>query len=233
MPNTKSSYAYRGERLRRIERIRKSLIVIGLTTVVALLPRERPRDAEASPATAVTPAFPFGIADARQMRSELDATKAKLELTQAELERAKAVMHYSGTYKVGADIAGSIYDAALKEGLEPDLGFRLVRVESEFNDHATSPAGALGLTQLMPSTAKDFVPGITRAQLYDRKTNLQIGFRYLHGLIGEYKGDVKLALLVYNRGPVAVESLRALGLDPRNGYEAAVTRGYRGKGTLD
>ena len=46
----------------------------------------------------------------------------------------------------------------------------------------------------------------------------------------QYKGDVKLALLVYNRGPVAVESIRALGLDPTNGYEAAVTRGYNGKG---
>ncbi len=230
MRNMKSSYAYRGDRLRRIDRIRKSLIVAGLIAVAALLPRERPRVAEASPAAT---AFPFGIADARRMRDELDAARSQLLLAQAQLDRANAVIHYSSEYKVGADIAGAIYDVALAEGIEPDLGFRLVRVESEFHDHATSPVGALGLTQLMPATARDFVPGITREQLYDRKTNLQIGFRYLHGLIGEYKGDVKLALLVYNRGPVAVESLRALGLDPRNGYEAAVTRGYRGKGTVD
>ena len=232
MSYVKSSYAYRGERLRRIDRIRKTLIVAGLLVVVALLPRERPREAEAS-STPVASAFPFGIADARRMHAELDSAKGQLVLVQEQLERANTVMEYSTKYKVSADLAGSIYDVALAEGIEPDLGFRLVKVESEFHDRATSRVGALGLTQVMPATARDFVPGITREQLYDRKTNLQIGFRYLRGLIGEYKGDVKLALLVYNRGPVAVESLRALGLDPRNGYEAAVTRGYSGKGTVD
>jgi soluble lytic murein transglycosylase-like protein len=232
MSHLKSNYAHRGERLRRVERIRKTLIVAGLLAVVAVLPRERPRDARAS-AVAPTTTLPFSIADARRMRAELDATKGALTIAQAQLDRANAVMEFSAKYKVSADLAGSIYDVALAQGIEPDLGFRLVKVESEFNDHATSSVGALGLAQVMPATAKDFVPGITHEQLYDRKTNLQIGFHYLHDLITQYKGDVKLALLVYNRGPVAVESLRALGLDPRNGYEAAVTRGYTGKGTVD
>jgi soluble lytic murein transglycosylase-like protein len=232
MSHIKSSYAHRGERLRRIDRIRKTLIVAGLLGVVAILPRERPHVARAS-SLGTTSAFPFSIADARRMHAELDAVKGALTLAQAQLDRANAVMDYSAKYKVSADIAGSIYDVALAEGIEPDLGFRLVKVESEFNEHATSSAGALGLAQVMPATAKDFVPGITHEQLYDRKTNLRIGFRYLHGLITQYKGDVKLALLVYNRGPVAVESLRAMGLDPRNGYEAAVTRGYTGKGVVN
>ncbi len=231
MSHTRSSYAYRGQRLRRIDRIRKSLIVAGLLVVVALLPREHPQVAQAS--SAANSAFPFGIADARRMHAELDATKSELTSAQAQLERANAVIQFSTQYRVSADIAGSIYDVALAEGIEPDLGFRLVRVESEFKDRATSPVGALGLTQVMPATARDFVPGITREQLYDRSTNLKIGFRYLRGLIGEYHGDVKLALLVYNRGPVAVESMRALGLNPTNGYDAIVTRGYHGKGTVD
>ena len=232
MLNTKSSYAYRGERLRRIDRIRKTLIVAGLLVVVALLPRERPRVAEASSAS--TPAaFPFSVADARRMRAELDAANGQMALLQAQLDRANAVMHYSTEYKVSADLAGNIYDVALAEGIEPDLGFRLVRVESEFNDHATSPVGALGLAQVMPGTARDFVPGITHEQLYDRTTNLQIGFRYLRGLIDQYKGNVKLALTVYNRGPVVVESMRAQGLDPRNGYDAAVTKGYHGTGVVN
>ena len=230
MSYIKSSYAYRGERLRRIDRIRKTLIVVGLLGVAALLPHERPRVAEASSAAS---AFRFGIADARRMNAELDATKGQLAAAQAQLDRANAVIDYSAKYKVSADLAGSIYDIALAEGIEPDLGFRLVRVESEFHDRATSKVGALGLTQVMPATAKDYIPSITHEQLYDRKTNLQIGFRYLRGLIGEYKGDVKLALLVYNRGPVAVESMRALGLNPTNGYEQVVTRGYHGKGTVD
>jgi len=231
MSYTKSNYAYRGQRLRRIERIRKTLIVVGLLVVVALLPREHPRVAEAS--SAASTAFPFGIADARRMHAELDSAKGQLTTAQAQLDRANAVIEFSTQYKVSADIAGSIYDVALAEGIEPDLGFRLVRVESEFHDRATSPVGALGLAQVMPSTAKDFIPGITHEQLYDRKTNLQIGFRYLRGLIDQYHGDVKLALLVYNRGPVAVESMRSLGLNPTNGYDAVVTRGYHGKGTVD
>jgi hypothetical protein len=48
MSYTKSNYAYRGERLRRIDRIRKSLIVVALLAIVALLPREHPAVAEAS-----------------------------------------------------------------------------------------------------------------------------------------------------------------------------------------
>ena len=60
-----------------------------------------------------------------------------------------------------------------------------------------------------------------------------MGFRYLRALIREYKGDVKLALLVYNRGPVAVETARSMGMNPSNGYEHAVTKGYNGKGVVD
>ena len=128
MSYTKSNYAYRGERLRRIDRIRKSLIVAGLLVVVALLPREVPRVAEAS--STASSAFPFGIADARRMHTELDAAKNELTAAQAQLDRANAVIQFSTQYKVSADIAGSIYDVALAEGIEPDLGFRLVRVES-------------------------------------------------------------------------------------------------------
>jgi soluble lytic murein transglycosylase-like protein len=63
--------------------------------------------------------------------------------------------------------------------------------------------------------------------------NLRIGFKYLRALIRDYKGDLKLALLVYNRGPVAVERALAMGRNPANGYETIVTRGYRGNGTLE
>jgi len=108
-----------------------------------------------------------------------------------------------------------------------------VQVESRFNPRAGSPAGAVGLTQLMPATAREFHPGITREALLDPATNLRIGFRYLRALIREQKGDLRLALLVYNRGPVAVGQDLARGVDPTNGYEKVVMRGYRGRGVLD
>ena len=159
MSHIRSSYAYRGERLRRVDRIRKTLIVAGLLAVVAILPRERPHVAKAS-AVGSTSTFPFSIADARRMHAEARRCKDQLTAAQAQLDRANAVIQFSTQYKVSADIAGSVYDVALAEGIEPDLGFRLVHVESEFHDHATSPVGALGLTQVMPATARDFVPGI-------------------------------------------------------------------------
>ena len=68
---------------------------------------------------------------------------------------------------------------------------------------------------------------------YDRDLNLTIGFRHLRSLIKTYRGDVQLALLAYNRGGVAVELDRELGLDPSNGYDRIVLKGYKGKGVLD
>ena len=85
----------------------------------------------------------------------------------------------------------------------------------------------------MLGTAREFERNVTREQLLDPDINLRIGFKYLRGLIREYKGDLKLALLVYNRGPVAVQRSLSMGLSPANGYESIVTKGYRGRGYLD
>ena len=62
--------------------------------------------------------------------------------------------------------------------MEPGLAFRLVRVESRFDTRAKSTAGAVGLTQILPSTARLYEPGLTPRQLYDRDTNLRLGFRF-------------------------------------------------------
>jgi soluble lytic murein transglycosylase-like protein len=156
-----------------------------------------------------------------------------LELAQAQLERANNILGFSARFKVSADLASEIYDVALAQGIEPELGFRLVRVESQFNPRARSSAGAIGLAQVMPATARYFEKGITRERLFDPRTNLRVGFRYLRTLIDQYDGDVRLALLVYNRGPVAVDNLLSLGLDPSNGYEVAVLKGYNGKGVVN
>jgi soluble lytic murein transglycosylase-like protein len=185
-------------------------------------------------AKAEAPRFPVVIgSEAVRLRTELEAVRGELDLANAQLERWHRIFGFSSTYKVGADLAASIYDIALAEGIEPDLAFRLVRLESQFNDRATSPVGAVGLTQLMLPTARYFQKGITRDELYDRKTNLRIGFRYLRSLIRENKGNVQLALLVYNRGPVAVKNSRQQGRDPSNGYDRIIMKGYTGRGVID
>jgi len=174
--------------------------------------------------------FAFG---SQRLRDELNTTKGQLDLANAQLERLNAIVDYSSRYRIGADLASAVYDIALAEGIEPELAFRLVKVESDFNEHAASSAGALGLTQIMPSTAQFFIPGVTRDSLYQRETNLRVGLRYLRTLIREYHGDLRLALLVYNRGELAVDLSRDQGLDPSNGYEALVMRGYRGTGVIN
>jgi soluble lytic murein transglycosylase-like protein len=86
---------------------------------------------------------------------------------------------------------------------------------------------------VMLPTARYFDRTITEQRLYDRRTNLRIGFRYLRALIDEHDGDVRLALLVYNRGPVAVQNALRAGLNPTNGYDRIIMKGYEGKGTVD
>src|SRR5213078_4186688 len=96
-----------------------------------------------------------------------------------------------------------------------------------------SGVGAIGYTQVLPSTARLYEPGLTTAQLYDRGTNLRLGFRYLRDLLERYEGNadakLRLALLAYNRGPARVQELLDAGKDPQNGYAAALMKGYRRK----
>lgn len=130
-------------------------------------------------------------------------------------------------YRISMDLAGDVERFAVAEGIDPDLAFRLVQVESGFNERAVSSAGALGLTQLMPATAASLQPGITREQIFDRETNLRLGFRYLHWLLRLYDGRLDEALHAYNRGPGTVARVRAAGGDPANGYADLVLRPKR------
>jgi soluble lytic murein transglycosylase-like protein len=141
-------------------------------------------------------------------------------------KRHGIVLRYALRYGISFDLASEIEQAAIEEGVDPELAFRVVRVESSFREHAVSPAGALGLTQLMPATANDLQPGITREEIFHRQTNLRLGFRYLHWLLERYDGDVDEALHAYNRGPGTVARIRAAGGDPANGYADRV-RGRR------
>lgn len=167
------------------------------------------------------------VSDLRDVGHSLPSGHGALELTQLELERAQAIMAYSSQYAIPANLAGTIYDIAQREGIDPDLAFRLVKIESNFRPAVRSSAGAIGLAQVMPATAVYYDRSITAERLTDPETNLTIGFRYLRALLDRYDGDLRLALLAYNRGPTRVGDLLARGLDPRNGYASNVTSGYK------
>ena len=157
------------------------------------------------------------VARADEKKAETSA-KSEAEVL-AEKYRRKG-------FKVPTSLAQQIHEAALKNDIDPEIAFGLVKTESGFEDAATSHVGAIGLTQLMPATARWLKPGVTRSQLRDSETNLSIGFRYLRDLIEKYDGNTDLALTAYNRGPGTVDRALRRGRDPDNGY-AGMVRGLR------
>ena len=103
---------------------------------------------------------------------------------------------------------------------EQALLHAITRQESEFDPNAISSAGARGLMQLMPATAKDVSRGIGRAYTLDKLTddplyNLELGSTYLSSLIGSFRGSYVLAVAGYNAGPSRVQKwIKEFG-DPR------------------
>lgn len=145
-------------------------------------------------------------------------TSAREEVIQDKLQRY-------GEMGLNRELAENIYDLALKEDIDPDVAFGLVRTESEFKTSATSHVGAIGLTQLMPATARGMRKGTTISDLRDPEINLSIGFKFLRELLDHYKGDKRMALVAYNRGPGIVDRILKRGGDPDNGYADAVLSG--------
>jgi soluble lytic murein transglycosylase-like protein len=235
MNNLRGTYVHRGDRLRRRTRLKQGVLAVCFFSAVGFLLGNREpgaRSAEAAP-VASHGAFRIDVSTDKTMAAQLDSTRGELDLTRTELDRANKIIAFSSQYAIPAGLTGNIIDVARAEGIDPEIAFRLVKLESDFNAHATSPVGALGLTQVMPSTARFYQKGITPQKLYDPNTNLRVGFRYLRDLVREYNGDMNTALLVYNRGPVAVAKARAQGDNPSNGYDRIVTRGYKGRGIIE
>ena len=163
-----------------------------------------------------------GLAD------QLASANGERDLLKIQLDRANAIMASSAKYQIPADLAASIYDIALSEGIDPALGFQLVKIESDFRPSARSSMGAVGYTQVQVATARFYQPGVTARDLMtNRELNLRIGFRFLNDLLTRFDRDNHLALLAYNRGPAKVSGILARGGDPTNGYSDAVLDGYK------
>ena len=125
------------------------------------------------------------------------------------------------------DIDAAIDEAAARHHVDPSLVRSVVKVESNFNPNALSRKGAMGLMQLMPSTARS----LNVSNPFDPQQNVDAGVRHLRSLLDSYKGNVRLSLAAYNAGSGAVA--RSAGVPhfkETQNYVRRITNLYNGGG---
>jgi len=121
-----------------------------------------------------------------------------------------------------------INDAARENHLDPLLLKAIISVESGFDPHSLSSAGACGLTQLMPATAKLF--GVQ--DIYDPKENIEVGAHHFCNLLKRFSYDLPLSLAAYNAGEMPVIKFHGIPPYPETqGYVRRVLAVYQSNKT--
>jgi soluble lytic murein transglycosylase-like protein len=167
------------------------------------------------------------------MMERITVIKASLAGLTATPERTRppgfaatldAAAESSGVRPDGREADGGFDDiiqqAAERNKLNPDLIHAVIRAESDYNPRCRSSAGAMGLMQLMPGTAR----GLGVTDPWDPAQNIQGGACYLRRQLDRF-GDLTLALAAYNAGPGAVE--RYDGVPPYDETQTYVQRVQR------
>ena len=117
-----------------------------------------------------------------------------------DLEARRRFLH---RLPYGTAIAG----AAERHHVDGLLLAAIVEVESDFSARAVSSQGAMGLMQVIPDVAQDYD---VEGDLLDPYVNLDVGSRYVGGLLKDYQGDLQMALAAYNAGPGVVDRYKGI-----------------------
>ena len=117
-----------------------------------------------------------------------------------------------------------IKKVAGKYRIDPELVHVVIRAESNYDPFAISSAGAMGLMQLMPATARQY--GVSN--VFDPAQNIEGGVRYLKDLVRLYNGQTRLVLAAYNAGQEAVRKYKGIPPYPETkSYIAGIMKSYK------
>lgn len=160
----------------------------------------------------------FGINTAANYQENVNKTAATGGVEQEKPQRLEngnfaseldKVMSMESRGAVGLNISGDtnslIKEAAARYQVDPRLVAAVAQTESGGNQEAVSPAGAVGVMQLMPETAAGL--GVNP---YDKRQNIEGGAKYLRQMMDTFGGDVQKAVAAYNAGPQAVKEYNGI-----------------------
>lgn len=149
------------------------------------------------------------VMDAKSLQTNAilnDFSPAENQLLDNKIDSLRNIYRNLNAADTDSNWDNIIVQAGKKYNLDPNLIRAIIQVESGYNPNAVSHAGAQGLMQLMPATAKE----MNVTDVFNPEQNIFGGARYFREMLDRYRGDLVKALAAYNAGPEAVDKARGI-----------------------